>query len=627
MVSTPTEIISFTMVRLDYSEDVTSPAPIFTTSAQKSVVIIGWILSIQATLIIFTNLLMAIALFLLMHKGGSSSWSFVLNLAIADILVGLAITAIATDAIKGRAVSIHKEVCLLRMCFIIMPSAASIFTMFFISLDRYVAIKVPLRYSQLMGTKMTVSVLVFLWLLSMVVGFLPNMVKNMQSSGSESVCTFFSVIDPQSIIIVFCATFFPILLVFIYFYLDILKIAWSHQRRIEQAMQVSSRCLLPGRYWGHFKAIKTVTVLVGCFTLCWSPFFVVSIIQVLCPLCKLYWFLENHLWLLGLANSLINPLVYAFWQREVFQVKDIPSPLTKVKLINELNEREAHLGIKDSVSWHAEYKDSAWIFIGGFPYELTEGDIICVFSQYGEIANINLVRDKKTGKSKGFCFLCYEDQRSTILAVDNFNGIKIKGRTLRVDHVSNYRPPKDTEDIDDITKSLRQEGCAPKTASSSGSESEDEQILPLKKPKKEKKEKKKKKKKEKKKEAKGEKRMTQSDSPSTPAVKVKKEREDAGYEKYTLKGGQESRKERERAEDQHRRGERERDRDRDDERRMEKSRDDARRGKDELQQRPRERDRERESFKDRPGDRDRDRHYREREKDRRRDRDGEYRRN
>lgn len=40
------------------------------------------------------------------------------------------------------------------------------------------------------------------------------------------------------------------------------------------------------------------------------------------------------------------------------------SPLTKVKLINELNEREAELGVKDGVSWHSVYKDSAWIFIG-----------------------------------------------------------------------------------------------------------------------------------------------------------------------------------------------------------------------------------------------------------------------
>ena len=30
-----------------------------------------------------------------------------------------------------------------------------------------------------------------------------------------------------------------------------------------------------------------------------------------------------------------------------------------------------------------------------------------------------------TGKSKGFAFLCYEDQRSTVLAVDNFNGMQV----------------------------------------------------------------------------------------------------------------------------------------------------------------------------------------------------------
>lgn len=45
--------------------------------------------------------------------------------------------------------------------------------------------------------------------------------------------------------------------------------------------------------------------------------------------------------------------------------------------------------------------------------------------RYGEIVNINLVRDKKTGKSQGYCFIAYEDQRSTILAVDNFNGIQV----------------------------------------------------------------------------------------------------------------------------------------------------------------------------------------------------------
>lgn len=54
-----------------------------------------------------------------------------------------------------------------------------------------------------------------------------------------------------------------------------------------------------------------------------------------------------------------------------------------------------------------------------------------------------------------------------------------------MDHVKDYRPPKDLEDIDDVTKHLREEGCAPKAAESSSTSEEDEQYsAPVKKPKK-----------------------------------------------------------------------------------------------------------------------------------------------
>jgi RNA-binding motif protein, X-linked 2 len=53
---------------------------------------------------------------------------------------------------------------------------------------------------------------------------------------------------------------------------------------------------------------------------------------------------------------------------------------------------------------------------------MNEGDIVIVFSEFGEIVDLRLARDKITGKSKGFAFLAYEDQLSTVLAVDNFNG-------------------------------------------------------------------------------------------------------------------------------------------------------------------------------------------------------------
>jgi RNA-binding motif X-linked protein 2 len=63
------------------------------------------------------------------------------------------------------------------------------------------------------------------------------------------------------------------------------------------------------------------------------------------------------------------------------------------------------------------------------------------------------VRDKETGKSKGFAFLKYEDQRSTDLAVDNLGGAVVQGaqgsRTLRVDHTRyKKRDDKPDEGID-----------------------------------------------------------------------------------------------------------------------------------------------------------------------------------
>ena len=71
-----------------------------------------------------------------------------------------------------------------------------------------------------------------------------------------------------------------------------------------------------------------------------------------------------------------------------------------IREIQRLNEEELKLGIAGTdASWHAKYKDSAYIFIGGvlrvcassqfskrprctgLPYELNEGDIIQAFSQ------------------------------------------------------------------------------------------------------------------------------------------------------------------------------------------------------------------------------------------------------
>ena len=119
-------------------------------------------------------------------------------------------------------------------------------------------------------------------------------------------------------------------------------------------------------------------------------------------------------------------------------------------------------------------RDTAYIYIGGLPFDLSEGDILTIFSQFGEPTYINLIRDKESGKSKGFAFLKYEDQRSTDLAVDNLGGASVMGRVLKVDHTRYKR--KDGEEEEEREREL-QRGLVGKEESEEEGEQERRPVL------------------------------------------------------------------------------------------------------------------------------------------------------
>ena len=130
-----------------------------------------------------------------------------------------------------------------------------------------------------------------------------------------------------------------------------------------------------------------------------------------------------------------------------------------------------YLSSSTEASWHADYRyhsshppltkpitetpsrDTAYIYIGGLPFDLSEGDVLTIFSQFGEPTYLNLIRDKESGKSKGFAFHIYEDQRSTDLAVDNLGGASVMGRVLKVDHTRYKR--KDGEEEEERERNLQ----------------------------------------------------------------------------------------------------------------------------------------------------------------------------
>ena len=93
--------------------------------------------------------------------------------------------------------------------------------------------------------------------------------------------------------------------------------------------------------------------------------------------------------------------------------------MNRVKEIERINAKDLQLqlaadtvgnaGVWDvNKSWHAQYKDSAYVYVGGLADGLSEGDVIVICSQFGEVVDVNMPRDRKTGKTKGFAFVCYE---------------------------------------------------------------------------------------------------------------------------------------------------------------------------------------------------------------------------
>jgi len=71
------------------------------------------------------------------------------------------------------------------------------------------------------------------------------------------------------------------------------------------------------------------------------------------------------------------------------------------------------------------------MYVGNLPYSSSEDDVRDLFSQYGDVGDVNVIRDRETGKSRGFGFVeMGQDQAEE--AMSNLDGSKFGGRTLKV---------------------------------------------------------------------------------------------------------------------------------------------------------------------------------------------------
>ena len=72
------------------------------------------------------------------------------------------------------------------------------------------------------------------------------------------------------------------------------------------------------------------------------------------------------------------------------------------------------------------------IFVGSLPWSVDDAKLREIFSQAGNVVSAQVVKDRETGRSRGFGFVEMSTEEEAQSAVNNLNGTDIEGRKIIV---------------------------------------------------------------------------------------------------------------------------------------------------------------------------------------------------
>ena len=72
------------------------------------------------------------------------------------------------------------------------------------------------------------------------------------------------------------------------------------------------------------------------------------------------------------------------------------------------------------------------LFVGNISFQTTESDLTALFQPFGEIARVQVVTDRDTGRSRGFAFVEMSNDDDAAKAIAGLNGKEVDGRALNV---------------------------------------------------------------------------------------------------------------------------------------------------------------------------------------------------
>ncbi|KAM3874414.1 alpha-1A adrenergic receptor [Diretmus argenteus] len=313
-------------------------------------VILGLVLGVFVIFGVLGNILVILSVVCHRHLRSVTHY-FIANLAAADLLLSSAVLPFsATSEALGRWV-FGRLFCNVWAALDVLCCTASILSLCVISVDRYLAVSYPLHYPALATGRRGLAAVVALWGLSAAISVGPLFGWKEPDPDDETVCRITE--EPGYALFSALGSFYIPLAIILAMYCRVYVVARRETRllregRKREGMETEGVMLRIHRgntpvrgsqedegeegvmrhrrttftvmrllkFSREKKAAKTLGIVVGCFVLCWLPFFLVLPIGSVFPSCKPSDTIFKITFWLGYLNSCINPIIYQCFSQE-----------------------------------------------------------------------------------------------------------------------------------------------------------------------------------------------------------------------------------------------------------------------------------------------------------------------
>ncbi|XP_067166648.1 adenosine receptor A3-like [Apteryx mantelli] len=237
----------------------------------------------------------------------NSTSLYIVSLALTDIAVGALVVPLAIMVSLG--VVVHFYSCLFMCCLMMIFPHASVLSLLAIAVDRYLRVKLPVRYRAVITKGRICAILGLCWLVSVLVGLVPMFGWNQQAGSSSHVeCRFMAVMRMDyTVYFSFFAWILLPLIIMCALYTEVFCILWTKLSPISTSPPGGGTA-----YGKEYKMAKYLALVLFLFAVSWLPLGVLNCVSFFCPTCPIPGSLMYLGILLSHANSAMNPIIYAF---------------------------------------------------------------------------------------------------------------------------------------------------------------------------------------------------------------------------------------------------------------------------------------------------------------------------